>query len=471
MHSSFRRPPPAPPNVCHRLPGGRNPCLNSSAVGISPSLMQFATARCDGMCGPDTSTYSSATTYSPFPPATQAQPWVCASKVTNATSNFSNWVCNVCNACCREDVDCTECVKRRCPPPGAVFICHGGGGGRHHSPPSCVLVDTVPVAGAKLFTDPNCTLPLGGNGSAQPKTCTAMAPLDPTRLGKKYRCFGCACLLVSGTFPLGDFEDATCNQTCGKPPLPAPAPAPGPPVPPPPPAVPSMEAHSLSTDPSAVCIDGSTPSVYAYTAPPSSGSASTTWVLLLGATSVAFDICISAAHCAQFGKHPPLPAVPGLPPPPPPPAKPPPPPIPLEQGPQSRNCSINPDWCRANHASIPLCDFTLGLSDREDIVEGTGCPLPGSCCAKPTMAWRGRRVLAAALAKLSTLGLAEATDVLVTGVGWAGTAAILNAEWLHQQVALHCELLSMLSNDIAPAYEYDIVHSQSQSHQSADLNP
>ena len=34
----------------------------------------------------------------------------------------------------------------------------------------------------------------------------------------------------------------------------------------------------------------------------------------------------------------------------------------------------------ANHASIPLCDFTLGLSDKPEVIEGTGCPLPGTCC-------------------------------------------------------------------------------------------
>ena len=186
-----------------------------------------------------------------------------------------------------------------------------------------------------------------------------------------------------------------------------------------------MVPHALNTtDPTALCIAGQTPFVHAYVNP----KPSKVWVVLLGATSVGLNLCISEDHCALWGKQP---LAPGVPPPPPPQ---PPPPLPLQGGPQSLDCSINPDWCEANHAQIPLCDATLGLSNLSAIVTAKGCPIAGTCCAKPQMWFRGRRVLAAAVRRLGALGLSGATDVVLLGVGWGGTAAILNADFLHEQV-------------------------------------
>ena len=192
-----------------------------------------------------------------------------------------------------------------------------------------------------------------------------------------------------------------------------------------------MDAHSLNTtDPTAICLDGKSPDVFAYVSPKPSKQ----WVILLGTTSVGFDICISEEACALYGKQP-LPPHAG-PPGPPPPPPPPPSPVPLAQGPQSRDCTVNPDWCTANHASIPLCDFTLGLSDMEEIVSASGCPIAGTCCAKPTMAFRGRRILAAAIKRLAALGMSGAEEVLLTGVGFGGTSAILNADFFAEQLKL-----------------------------------
>ena len=74
------------------------------------------------------------------------------------------------------------------------------------------------------------------------------------------------------------------------------------------------------------------------------------------------------------------------------------------------------------------------MSDMDEVVSASGCPIAGTCCAKPTMHFRGRRILAASIKQLATLGLSGATEVLITGVGWGGTAAILNADFLAEQI-------------------------------------
>ena len=184
-----------------------------------------------------------------------------------------------------------------------------------------------------------------------------------------------------------------------------------------------MAPHSLgATDPTAKCVDGSTPSVNVYVNPKPSKQ----WVILLGSTSVGLEICISEGACSLMGKRPPVPGAPPASP------KAPSPPVPLQGGTQSQNCTENPDWCGANHAMIPMCDLTLLLSDKDEVLSAGGCPIPGTCCAKPTMTFRGRRILTAALDLLIKLGMNQAEEILLMGVGFGGTSAILNADFVSE---------------------------------------
>ena len=82
----------------------------------------------------------------------------------------------------------------------------------------------------------------------------------------------------------------------------------------------------------------------------------------------------------------------------------------------------NPDWCDSNMAQIEMCSMDLLLGDATRSVNGT------------TMHFRGRAVLAASLKLLGTLGLADATAVVVTGETHAGTAAVLNADFIGEQL-------------------------------------
>lgn len=231
--------PGPPPIDCVVRLGPRNPCVNSSAPGVAKESMMFATSRCDGQCNgvPD----SLAGPFQPFPPATNGSSYICEAKVSNATSNSTNWRCNVCDPCCRKDVDCKACVKARCQPPGASFTCIKG---------QCVPFNVLATTQA-LFADPNCTKPLGGGAAVKP-TCKP-SPVDPNQARNNYKCFGKQCRLISSVYPLGEYHSFDCNKTCGKPPPPPPPPPPGPPAPPTPPAPPGMDPHSLNTtDPTAV---------------------------------------------------------------------------------------------------------------------------------------------------------------------------------------------------------------------------
>ena len=162
--------PGPPPIDCVATAGARNPCLNSSSPGISTNLMQFSTSRCDGKCG---AVAPPKGPFLPFPPPRNGSEWVCEAKVSNATSNASTWRCNVCDACCRDDVDCGACVKARCQPPGASFACTGG---------HCQPVTAFPSPGMKLFADPNCTRPLGGGAPSPPACPTGCLPVDPNQV-------------------------------------------------------------------------------------------------------------------------------------------------------------------------------------------------------------------------------------------------------------------------------------------------
>ena len=187
-----------------------------------------------------------------------------------------------------------------------------------------------------------------------------------------------------------------------------------------------MIGHSLAdVDPDAVCIDGTAASVAVYKNPTPSND----WLVTLGPGSGGtFDICIGTNYCSKFGSV----TIPGMPPPPiKPPAN-----VSLQPvGPQSLDPTENPTFHGFNHAIVELCDFSLLLGSGNLSTEGTGrCPLPGTCCAQPMAFFRGRKILAAALKKLASLGMSSATSVLVTGVTWGGTAVILNIDYIAEQL-------------------------------------
>ena len=165
------------------------------------------------------------------------------------------------------------------------------------------------------------------------------------------------------------------------------------------------------TAPGAVCINGGQTAVQYFKNP----VPSTVWVLTIGATSPGLGaaVCVSEQTCAMFAAQKIAPAAP------------PGPPSPLQpSGPQSTNCTINPSWCGANQAMLPICDFALGLGDRVHTFNGT------------TMYFAGQNVTTAALSKLATLGLSNATDVLLNGVTLGGTAAVLSADRIGAQLKM-----------------------------------
>ena len=325
-----RRPPPAPPVVCQPRPGPRNPCLNNSAPQVSSMQMQFSSMRCDGVCG-NADLHANPPSTPAFPPQRLGEPWVCSPKIRTATENSSTWTCTVCDACCRLHIDCVACVKARCPSAGAAFGCVSG-----HCQ-TAISISSSSIQGARLFSDLNCSVPLGGGTPLTAPACVPLPPILPnnTRFGKNHKCFGKKCLLLATTYPLGDFRSADCNKSCGHPVPPPPRP-PTPPTPPPPPLPQFMTFYSLNdTDPQAVCLDGRPASVYSYI---NTVNKSNLWVILIGTTSSGLDICIDEPNCAQMAARV-WQAVPGAPPPPPP------SPIPLSSGPMSQDCAINPDWC------------------------------------------------------------------------------------------------------------------------------
>ena len=198
-----------PGNTCNRLPGGINPCLNSSAPGVQPSAFQFTTSRCDGTCGAP-------------PPITPATPSPAIPPPPHTCVDSPE--CDVCPGCCRADVNCSACVAALCPLPGAAFFCAPGHGGRylrldqghvtldchwlplveishsiqsgvmrneplivrppsrHSSPAACALLATAPTPAqraAGLFSDPNCTHPLGGGPRKNPAFLSRFQALNP----------------------------------------------------------------------------------------------------------------------------------------------------------------------------------------------------------------------------------------------------------------------------------------------------
>lgn len=246
----------------------------------------------------------------------------------------------------------------------------------------------------------------GGGGRPRPLTHGPPGPAsirEPLLLCAS----GCACCSRRGTrgamaAPSSSFSStATLALLCA-------AAAAGPPPPPP-----AVAAHSLAdTDPSAVCIDGSPGYVYANAT--SSGS-STTWVIQLGPGNGGAGLFCwmdpsgkpsgQTWDCTTAAKPKTTPA-----------PSPPPPRALGAGGPQDTNCTRNPDWCKANMAKIEMCSMDLMLGDATRTVNGT------------TMHFKGQALLRASIRKLASLGLDQATAVVLTGETHAGTAAVLNAD-------------------------------------------
>ena len=137
-------------------------------------------------------------------------------------------------------------------------------------------------------------------------------------------------------------------------------------------------AHTLTN---ATCLNGAPATVAAWLHP----TPTTDWVIQIGSASPSLTWCISEEACRQFAT---------------PPGQPPAPPAPValaDGGPQSQNCTINPTWCGSNQAVLTQCSMDMLLGDRTLDSNGT------------TLHFDGRRILAASLQKLATLGLRDAT--------------------------------------------------------------
>ena len=203
---------------------------------------------------------------------------------------------------------------------------------------------------------------------------------------------------------------------------------------PPPPTPVNLTTYPLKpVDPTATCIGGAEPGVQVWVNP----RPSTSWVITLGSVSPGLGswICIAEGNCAQFAN----PAAP---------APPPPPPgawVPaggtksapgLAEGMQSQNCTINPVWCEANQVVVAACDFSLYLGTgtaQATFIDGKNATFRG-VNRTTTSHFSGRKILAASLKRLAPLGLAKATDVVLAGVSFGGTAAILNADFIGEQL-------------------------------------
>eukprot|EP01051_Picozoa_sp_SAG22_P022243 SAG22_NODE_5256_length_1052_cov_0.945435_1_plen_328_part_10 len=178
-----------------------------------------------------------------------------------------------------------------------------------------------------------------------------------------------------------------------------------------------LTLHELD-DPGAVCLAGTPAGVYAYT-----GDSPKQWVLQLGSSSSGFDMCMDPARCELVAKYlkttndtAALPMETGA------------QNVSLLMGIQSQNCTENPDFCNFNHAQIMMCDYALLTSNSSE-------PTAGPASGTP-MHFRGLQVLEASIKKLAQLGLAEAEEVLLTGVVHGGTAVFIHADrigaWLRE---------------------------------------
>jgi hypothetical protein len=177
-------------------------------------------------------------------------------------------------------------------------------------------------------------------------------------------------------------------------------------VPTPPPPEHELTPHALiDPDQDAKCLNGQAPTVALWL---NNLTTSTSWVISIGGASPGLQYCFPASGCYMFSPFKPKGAPVPPPPPPPTPAA-----TPLS-GPTSGNCAVNPSFCQFNQAQITSCDMGLFLGDTTATVNATGV---ANGVNSTTLHLRGQKVLAAQLATLAKLGMAKATEILVTGIG------------------------------------------------------
>ena len=101
---------------------------------------------------------------------------------------------------------------------------------------------------------------------------------------------------------------------------------------------------------------------------------------------------------------------------------------------QSQNCTVNPLFCTANQAIIAACDFSLflgsGTVDAVYVEKNASDPSDPGHNVTVQAQFNGRKILAASLKRLAPLGLSNATDIILCGVTFGGTALILNADYI-----------------------------------------
>ena len=178
-------------------------------------------------------------------------------------------------------------------------------------------------------------------------------------------------------------------------------------------AFPNASLVSLSAFPDALCLDGRAAFVYVSLAP----QPSDVWVLSFGEAPV-LSFCIDlrscmAAHDYMATTTPPATF------------------LLSGWGVQSRSCVDNPDFCNANHVFFPIGAFSPGC-DLGLMVSQYDLPVNATF----SLRFRGPQIIRAAIAALVDGGgpMAGARDVLLTGVTFGGTAAVLAADLVRAEL-------------------------------------
>ena len=182
----------------------------------------------------------------------------------------------------------------------------------------------------------------------------------------------------------------------------------------------SWTLHRL-TDPSAACLDGLPGAFYHR----HSSEARGRWLIYIqgGGWCFSDDDCAlrAASSLGSAERLPPQPSAPEL----------------TAGGVLSADCAHNAEFCKYNAAILHYCDggsFSGNASAtapqrrhgvRVPVDDGRGRLRAG--VAPPSTRHAGVALLAGALAQLATLGLADATDVLLAGCSAGGLAALLHA--------------------------------------------
>eukprot|EP00929_Paragymnodinium_shiwhaense_P007595 TRINITY_DN111505_c0_g1_i1.p1 TRINITY_DN111505_c0_g1~~TRINITY_DN111505_c0_g1_i1.p1 ORF type:complete len:432 (-),score=79.13 TRINITY_DN111505_c0_g1_i1:258-1553(-) len=87
----------------------------------------------------------------------------------------------------------------------------------------------------------------------------------------------------------------------------------------------------------------------------------------------------------------------------------------------SSDCKLNPDFCKFNRVELMYCDGSSFSGNREDPLEVQGKQLY----------FRGRRIVDAVFDTLLTMGLKNATNVMLTGASAGGLATFLHTDYIH----------------------------------------